>query len=228
MRLNDRKVIVTGGPTREWIDPVRFISNPSTGKMGAALADAASVLARETVFIHGPVSQDLTAGKPYRCVPVGTTRDMLSAVVAEMEDGAVLIMAAAPADYRPADPSKVKMKKTGEELALRLVRNPDILLSVSERRASGALRDIFVVGFAAETTDTEAYAREKLARKNLDMICLNDVSAPGAGFAGDTNIITVFSRDGSRTDIPAQAKTAVAGRILELIEGSLRPAGNNS
>jgi phosphopantothenoylcysteine decarboxylase / phosphopantothenate---cysteine ligase len=221
MLLRDRKVVVTGGPTREWIDPVRYISNPSTGKMGAALADAAAPLARETVFIHGPVSPALVKEKPYRCVAVSTTVDLLEAVLGEMEDGAVLIMAAAPADYRPAERLPEKMKKRGDELILRLVKNPDILMEVAGRRSNGAWRDVFVAGFAAETTDTESCAREKLIRKNLDMICLNDVSAAGAGFAGDTNIITIFTRVGSRIELPVQAKESAAARIIDCIMGAL-------
>ncbi|MBN1532605.1 MAG: hypothetical protein JXA20_08085 [Spirochaetes bacterium] len=221
MSLRDRKIVVTGGPTREWIDPVRYISNPSSGKMGAALADAAAPLARETVFIHGPVSPVLVQGKPYRCVSVSTTRDMLDAVLGEMEDQAVLIMAAAPADYRPAETLTEKMKKGGDEITLHLVKNPDILMEVAERRKGGAWNDLFVAGFAAETTDTESYAMEKLVKKNLDMICLNDVSAAGAGFAGDTNIITIFTRVGSRIELPVQAKGSAAARIIDCIMEAL-------
>ena len=110
MLLQECKVIVTGGPTREWIDPVRFISNPSTGKMGAAIADASASRSRETVFIHGPVGDALITGKRYRCVSANTTGEMLEAVVSELEEKSVLIMAAAPADYSPAHRSVRKMK----------------------------------------------------------------------------------------------------------------------
>lgn len=221
MLLQEHKVIVTGGPTREWIDPVRFISNPSTGKMGAAIADASAPRARETVFIHGPVSGDLVAGKRYRCVSVDTTGEMLKAVVSELEEKSVLIMAAAPADYSPAHKSERKMKKTGGTITLELNKTPDILREVAGLKDEGRIHNIFTVGFAAETNDIERYALNKLAEKKLDMICLNDVSQKGAGFASDTNIITIFMKDGSRIELPMITKHEVADRILDEIEKRL-------
>jgi phosphopantothenoylcysteine decarboxylase / phosphopantothenate---cysteine ligase len=221
MLLNERKVIVTGGPTREWIDPVRFISNPSTGKMGAAIAEASSPRARETVFIHGPVGNDLVAGKRYRCVPVDTTAEMLSAVVGELAEKCVLIMAAAPADYSPAHRSERKVKKSSGSITLELNKTPDILREVAAIRSAGRIRNIFTVGFAAETDNIEEYALKKLSEKNLDMICLNDVSQKGAGFGTDTNIITIFIKDGSRIELPMITKLEVADRILDEIEKRL-------
>ncbi len=222
MSLRDRKVIVTGGPTREWIDPVRYISNASSGKMGAALADAAHERSAETVFIHGPVDGSIIAGRPYRTVAVESTEDLLDAVMGELRGGAVLIMAAAPADYRPAERSGLKIKKKSDELRIDLVKNPDILKTVASRKAADpSLEGIFVVGFAAETHDVEAYALTKLKEKDLDMICLNDVAKEGAGFSTDTNIVVVFTRGGGRLDFPLMTKKELAAGILDKIEDEL-------
>jgi phosphopantothenoylcysteine decarboxylase/phosphopantothenate--cysteine ligase len=218
MLLKDRKVIVTGGPAREWIDPVRYISNPSTGKMGSALADEAYKRSRETVFIHGHVRETLISGKPYRCVMAGTTAKMLSAVLEEMEDGALLIMAAAPADYTPASPNKTKLKKGAGSMALELKRTPDILMEVSAGREKGDFKNSFVAGFAAETDNLEEYALKKLNEKNLEMICLNDVSRKDAGFAAETNAVTLFFKNGERTELPLLSKAGVAEKILDEIE----------
>jgi phosphopantothenoylcysteine synthetase/decarboxylase len=218
MLLRDRKVIVTGGPAREWIDPVRYISNPSTGKMGSALADEAYKRCRETVFIHGHVQEGLTGGKPYRCVMAGTTARMLSAVLKEMEDGALLIMAAAPADYTPVSPDKTKIKKGTENLVLELLRTPDILMEVFARRKIGDFKNSFVVGFAAETDNLEEYALKKLNEKNLEMICLNDVSRKDAGFGTETNAVTLFFKNGERSGLPLLSKAGTAKKILDEIE----------
>lgn len=218
MLLKDRKAIVTGGATREWIDPVRYISNPSTGKMGSALADEAIKRCRETVFIHGYIHGTLTEGKPYRRVMAGTTNEMLSAVLEEMEDGALLIMAAAPADYTPASPCKTKIKKGNKNMLLELARTPDILLEISGRREKGDFKNVFIVGFAAETDHPREYALKKLDEKNLDMICLNEVSRKDAGFGTDTNAVTLFSRDGERSELPLLSKSSTAERILDEIE----------
>ncbi len=226
MFLKDRKIIVTGGPTREWIDPVRYISNASSGKMGIALADEADLVSKNVVFIHGPINDGLLNDREYRCVAVESTVDLLNAVVSELCAGSVLIMAAAPADYAPLEKSQEKMKKSSDELGLRLKKNPDILRHVAKLRLeSNFLNDIFVVGFAAETHNIEDYARTKLKEKNLDMICLNDVGRPGAGFSGDTNIITIFTRHGEREDIPLSSKRDVAKRILKRVDAELEKRG---
>lgn len=221
MRLNERKAIITGGPTREWLDPVRFISNPSTGKMGAAIADECSHRAGETVFIHGPIDPALVQKKKYRCVAVESTKDMLNAVVSELTENAILIMAAAPADYSPLAKSDRKIKKTGEKLVLELAKTPDILKEVAAMKNDGRIGNIFTVGFAAETNNLEEYALKKLSEKNLDMICLNDVSRSGAGFGSDTNIVTIFFRNGARKDLPLISKSEVAARIVDEIESRL-------
>ncbi len=216
MSFVERKAVITAGPTREWIDPVRFISNPSSGKMGAALADSAFPDFRETVLIHGPVDGSIVSGRPYRTVSVETTEEMLEAVKSELEPGCVLIMSAAPADYAPLKVESSKIKKGDETLTLTLKKTPDILKEVAAMRAEGLFPGMITVGFAAETDNTEAYALGKLKDKDLDMICLNDVSKPGAGFGSDTNIITVFQRNGGRYEIPLASKVEAASEILRL------------
>ena len=222
MLLKDRKLIVTGGPTREWLDPVRFISNPSTGKMGVAIADEGEKRCRETVFIHGPIDERLYVGKPYRSVAVDTTQEMLDAVMSELEEGAVLVMSAAPADYRAIEISENKIKKEGEEITISLQKTPDILKNVAEKRKQGGLEQIFVVGFAVETTNVEEYAIGKLRDKNLDMICLNDVSKKGAGFASETNIVVIYNRDEVAIKLPILPKNDVAVKIFDRIEMQMR------
>lgn len=218
MRLAQRKIVVTGGPTREWLDPVRFISNPSSGRMGAALAKAAIRRGRETVFIHGPIHSDVLSGLRCRLVAVESTVDMLEAVLGECEPNAVLIMAAAPADYAPIHKAREKIKKSEERLSIELKKNPDILKEVAARVREGIFPGLVAVGFAAETTDIEAYALAKLEEKNLDMICLNDVSRAGAGFGSETNIITIFFKGGRREDLPLLPKEEAAERIFDEIE----------
>ncbi len=218
MLSRDRKIIITGGPTREWIDPVRYISNPSTGKMGSALADEAFKRYGKTVFIHGHMEKSLVTGKPYRTLMAGTTGEMLAAVLEEMENGAVLVMAAAPADYTPAVKHESKVKKGRGSMVLELIRTPDILLEIRGKREEGEFRDTFVAGFAAETDNLEEYALKKLNEKNLDMICLNDVSREDAGFGTDTNAVTLFFRDGGIKELPLLSKAETAEKILDEID----------
>jgi phosphopantothenoylcysteine decarboxylase / phosphopantothenate---cysteine ligase len=218
MLLRERKVIVTGGPTREWLDPVRFISNPSSGKMGLAIADEGFKRSRETVFIHGPIEQLLLSSKRYRCVPVETTADMLSAVKKEIVLNSVLIMAAAPADYSPVKRSAQKIKKSGERISIEFNKTPDILKEIAAMKRKRLIQNMFTVGFAAETNNLEEYALKKLREKDLDMICLNDVSRSGAGFGTDTNIITIFMKNGSRIELPMISKQEIAVRLLDEIE----------
>jgi phosphopantothenoylcysteine decarboxylase/phosphopantothenate--cysteine ligase len=221
MLLKESKIIVTGGPTREWIDPVRYISNASTGKMGIALADAAMELGHETVFIHGPIDASLLQGKKYRTISVDSTEDMLKAVLSEIGENSVLVMSAAPADYAPVEKVKEKIKKRDGEITLLMRKTPDILKNVAKARIENEIKNIFVAGFAAETTDIEKYARGKLAEKNLDMICLNDVSREGAGFGTDTNIVTIFFKDSAKIELPVLAKEDVAKKIFSYIESQL-------
>lgn len=223
MTLINKKIIVTGGPTREWLDPVRFISNASSGKMGIALADAASKRAKETIFIHGPIDQSLLTHKSYKLISIETTEELLNAVMSAIGSDTILIMAAAPVDYRPEEKSQTKIKKKEERLALTLTKNPDILKAVSGKKQSDtSLSDLFIVGFAAETDNTENNALKKLQDKNLDIICLNDVTQEGAGFASDSNIITLFLKNNTRIKLPVMSKAEASEQILTYIEKELK------
>ena len=207
------KVLVTAGPTREALDPVRYLTNRSSGKMGYAVADAAVAAGAEVTLVSGPV--DLPAPPGVRVVPVETAAEMRAAVHAELADTAVFISAAAVADYRPANPSSQKMKKHADELALDLVRNPDILAEV----AAGSPRP-FVVGFAAETEDVEANARLKLEGKRLDMIAANRVGID-CGFDREDNALLLLW-DGGREDLGSASKAELAHRLVALIVERMR------
>ncbi len=222
MPLKDRKVIVTGGPTREWIDPVRYISNPSSGRMGVAIAEEASKRAGEALFIHGPMQGSLLKDLNFRTVAIETTNELLDAVVKELTSNTVLIMAAAPADYAPAEKSTIKLKKDKDELVLKLKKNPDILKSIAAMRKNNfSLKNIFAVGFAAETNNLEEYALGKLKEKDLEMICVNDVSRKDAGFGIDTNIVTIYTKAGEKIELPLLSKQDTAKRILDYVEAGL-------
>ncbi len=218
MQLNDKKVIVTGGPTREWLDPVRYISNASSGKMGIAIADAAYTQCKELVFIHGPIDGSLVAGKPYRCIAVESTIDMLEAIKQELSPDVILIMAAAPADYKPVTKSPVKIKKSNENLTIELQRNPDILKTIAQiKKEENKFNNIVLIGFAAETTDVIAYGKTKLVEKELAMICINDVSRSDTGFGSDYNEVTVMLADGTVKELHKMTKKDVAENILKII-----------
>ena len=223
MYLKNKKIIVTGGPTREWLDPVRFISNPSSGKMGIAIAEEACLRAREVVFIHGTIDKALLRGNAYRKISIETTTDLLNAVLGEITHDSILIMAAAPADYTPHKKSIIKIKKSNRKLLLKLKKNPDILKEVALiRKNKHAYRKMFVVGFAAETDKIEIHALKKLKEKNLDMICLNDVSRRDAGFGTDSNAVVIFTKNGGRIQLSLMPKVEVACRILDYVEMELK------
>ena len=211
--LQGRKVLVTAGPTREALDPVRYLSNRSSGKMGYAVAAAAQAAGAEVVLVSGPVSVAPPAG--VRVVAVETAAQMLGAVQAELQGTAVFIAAAAVADYRPAEPAGRKIKKQAEELQLALVRNPDILAAVAAARPRP-----FVVGFAAETDDVEANARQKLEAKRLDMIAANPVG-PEQGFDREDNTLQVLWPGGGR-DLGSGAKSELARQLVELMVERMR------
>lgn len=203
------KVLVTAGATRERLDPVRFLTNDSSGKMGFALAEAARDRGAEVTVVRGSVTAPLPDG--VRMVPVENTEDLLEAMMQECPAQDIIIQAAAPADYRPARVADRKIKKQqGEELTLRLEETPDVARAVGEGKRPGQI----LVGFAAETDHLETHAQEKLQRKNLDMIVANDVTRPGAGFGVDTNIATLITRAG-REERPLQSKRALAEEILD-------------
>lgn len=208
--LAGKRVVITAGPTREPIDPVRYITNHSSGKMGYALASAARDAGAEVVLISGPVTLDCPAG--VRRESVTTAEEMLKTAEAAVAAGCDLFIAtAAVADYRPETCAGDKIKKSRDSMSLSLVRNPDTLATIAARADKP-----FTVGFAAETRDVEHYARDKMARKHLDMIVANDVSRPGLGFNSDHNAVTVFWDTDSRTFEPA-SKQALARDLLSLI-----------
>lgn len=205
--LRGQRVLVTAGPNREAIDPVRFISNRSTGRMGYALAGAAWRRGAEVVLVSGPTA--LPDPRGVRCLRVQTAAEMHEAVRREFAAATMLVMAAAVADYTPAAPHAQKLKKTPGPLRLELTRTVDILGAL-RGRAGGRL----MVGFAAETEDVSGNAERKLRGKGLDLIVANDVTAPGAGFAVETNAVTLIDATG-RTELALASKDEIADRILD-------------
>jgi phosphopantothenoylcysteine decarboxylase / phosphopantothenate---cysteine ligase len=212
------RVLVTAGPTREALDPVRFLSNPSTGRMGFALAEAARDRGAEVTLIAGPTEVPPPAG--VRCLRVVSAQDLNQAVNDSLDGARVVVMAAAVADHRPASIARQKVKKKDGAETLQLVRTPDILEGLGARYANAAQRPL-LVGFAAETERVEEQAREKLQRKNLDLIVANDVSSQGAGFAADTNRVVLLDRDGGRAELSG-TKVAVAHAIWDRVRLRLR------
>ena len=210
------KFVVTAGPTREYLDPVRFLSNPSTGKMGFAVARAAAKRGHEVALVAGPVS--LKTPKGVRRIDVTSAREMLAAVEKELfyssQCSMVFVSTAAVADWRPAKCAARKLKKGQMSDTLKLVRNPDILKEIG-RRAKG----VCLVGFAAETNNVLSEARRKCREKNLAMIVANDVTEKGSGFGADTNRVTFVRRDGTAEMLPLMTKLAVARRIVRECEG---------
>lgn len=213
--LAGRHVVVTAGPTREPIDPVRMVTNRSSGKMGFALAEAAWSRGAEVTLVNGPVALPPPVGVHLRRVE--TTAEMADAVAELLPTADVLIMAAAPADYRPVDPADRKRPRHDGEFILRLAPTDDILLATRGARRPGSL----VVGFALETGDAVAKGRAKLERKALDLIVVNDMHDEGAGFEVDTNAVTILARDGAEIRVPLAAKRAVADVILDAVEARL-------
>jgi len=207
------RVIVTAGGTQEPLDPVRYITNASSGKMGVALAEAGRDLGAAVTLIHAPLAVPAPLG--VESVRVRTAAQMCAAVLDRLPETDILIGAAAVADFRPAEAAGQKIKKTPgqEELVLRLVRNPDILAEVAARRA-GTGRPAVVIGFAAETQDLLANAAAKLVAKKLDIIVANDVTEPGSGFGSDDNRVTLLFADGRQEALAIMPKAAVAVQVL--------------
>ena len=206
--LDGERVLVTAGPTREDIDPVRFLSNRSSGKMGYAVARAAARRGAKVVLVTGPTALETPRG--VERVDVRSAEDMLRAVEARFPECTLALFAAAVADYRAVEPSESKIKRTQDALTLRLEPNPDILATVAREKG-----DRLVVGFAAETDNVAENARKKLAQKNADVMVANDVTAEGAGFDVDTNMVTLLSCDGRDLALPRLTKAEVAERILD-------------
>ncbi|MCZ7545322.1 MAG: bifunctional phosphopantothenoylcysteine decarboxylase/phosphopantothenate--cysteine ligase CoaBC [Anaerolineae bacterium] len=216
--LRGRRVVVTAGPTREPLDPVRFITNWSSGKQGLALAQAALDHGASVTLIAGPI--DLPAPVGAEVVHVITTEEMLEAVLAHIAGADVLLMAAAPVDFRPVQVAAQKIKKDGDR-ALPLTRTPDILSAVGQQRAQDGWPKV-LVGFAAESENVIENARAKLERKALDLIAANDVTAEGAGFRHDTNRVTLLDEQGGVAALPLMSKSGVAEAILKRVEALLR------
>jgi len=205
------RVLVTAGPTREEIDPVRFISNYSSGKMGYAIARQARLRGAQVTLVTGPCA--LPAPYGVTVVSVQCAEEMRQAVLSRLAETDVVIKAAAVADYRPRQRAACKVKKGAAQLDIALEKNPDILSEVGALKGGRVL-----VGFAAETDDLVAHATDKLTRKNLDLIVANDVSQEGAGFNVDTNIVKLLFRDGRLEELPLMGKNELAGVILDRVQ----------
>ncbi len=222
--LTGEKILITTGATREAIDPVRFISNNSSGKMGFAVAQAARERGAEVTVVAGVTS----AGQPpdVKVVRGISAKEMHAAVMAELPSATVFIGAAAVADYRPSELAENKIKKTEEQMILTLDKTPDILADVAKNRRSHQ-RGLLVIGFAAETNNVINYARTKLEKKDLDLVIANDVSQKGAGFDVDTNIITIVSRNGDAPEeLPLMSKLQAAHKVLDAIVKLRRKASH--
>ncbi|MGE1110707.1 bifunctional phosphopantothenoylcysteine decarboxylase/phosphopantothenate--cysteine ligase CoaBC [Priestia megaterium] len=214
--LEGVNVLVTAGPTVERIDPVRFFTNRSTGKMGYALAEQAAKLGASVTLVTGPTNLEYPKG--VQVVQIESAQQMLEAVMQRYHEADVVIKSAAVADYRPKHVFDQKMKKQPGEAVLELERTTDILRTLGERKEHQLL-----VGFAAETEQVDEYAQKKLASKNLDMIVANNVTTEGAGFGTDTNIVTLYKRSGESKELPILSKHDVATEVLkevrEMLEG---------
>ncbi len=206
--LQGETILITAGPTCEDLDPVRYLTNRSSGKMGYAVADAAARRGAKVFLISGPVSLETPAGVDR--IDVRTAEEMRAAVMSRLAASTIAIFAAAVADYRPAETQPAKIKRSKQPLTLHLEATSDILAEATQIKG-----DRLIVGFAAETDRVAENARKKLAAKNADLIVANDVTAEGAGFDHDTNIVTLFSRDGRDLALPKLSKSEVAQRILD-------------
>ncbi len=200
--------LITAGPTREALDPIRFISNRSTGKMGFALARAAVAAGHTVTLVAGPVALPTPDG--VQRIDIESARDLLAAVETHLPQADIYISSAAIADWRPATYSETKLKKAEMEGVIRLVRNPDVLQTILPLKGNRLF-----VGFAAETGDPTAEATRKMRDKGLDFIVANDVTAPGAGFAVDTNRVVLLYPDGSAQPLPLMSKDEVAMEIIK-------------
>lgn len=208
--FNGLTVLVTAGPTREALDPVRFLSNHSSGRMGYALAQAAVVRGAHVILISGPTALETPPGVDF--YPVASAQEMYEAVMDKLPAADIVIKTAAVADYRPESISAQKIKKGGE-MTLKLIRNPDILKEIGKKKG-----DAFVVGFAAETENILANGKKKITAKNLDMIVANDLTREGAGFNTETNIVHLLYRDGREEKVPLMSKYDLAHLILDRIQ----------
>lgn len=206
--LQGLRIVVTAGPTKEKFDPVRFITNNSTGKMGYAIAEQAVKRGADVTLISGPSTLACPCGVDF--IPVESALEMRDAVMANLETSDAVIKSAAVSDYRPEQVNENKIKKSGDTLTLTLVKNPDIIAEVGKRKGNRVL-----IGFAMETEDLLGHAKEKLEKKNLDMIVANDLKTEGAGFGTDTNVVSFIHRDGRIESLEKMSKEALADVILD-------------
>jgi phosphopantothenoylcysteine decarboxylase / phosphopantothenate---cysteine ligase len=206
--LEGQTVLLTAGPTQEAIDPVRYLTNRSSGRMGYAVAEAAAQRGAKVILVSGPTALETPANVTR--LEVRTAAEMLAAVEQYFAEATIAIFAAAVADYRPANAASSKIKRSGDAISLQLVPNTDILATLARKKDSRVM-----VGFAAETERVAENARKKLKDKNADLIVANDVTGEGAGFDVDTNVVTLFSRDGRDLPLPKLTKREVAHRILD-------------
>jgi phosphopantothenoylcysteine decarboxylase/phosphopantothenate--cysteine ligase len=213
-------VLLTAGPTYEPLDPVRFLGNRSTGKMGYALAEAFAETGAEVTLVSGPVQLAAPASPRIRTVRVETAQQMYAAAVQVAPAADVWVFAAAVADYRPAVVEPEKIKKSGDTLTLKLVKNVDIAATLGQAKRP----EQFAVGFALETTNELAHALGKLQRKNFDLVVLNSLRDAGAGFGHDTNKVSVLDRAGQVLNFELQAKTELARGLVQLIQSRLIPS----
>ncbi|MBU5426475.1 bifunctional phosphopantothenoylcysteine decarboxylase/phosphopantothenate--cysteine ligase CoaBC [Tissierella pigra] len=214
--LVGKKIVITAGPTIEPLDPVRYMTNHSSGKMGYNIAKEAVERGAEVILVSGPTS--LVPPKGVNLINIKTTEDMLNAIDARFDTCNVLIKAAAPADYRPETVSeeKIKKKDNDNELIIKYIKNPDIVAHFGNKK-----EDQIIVGFAAETNNIYEHAVEKIKKKNLDFIVANDVTKEGAGFNVDTNIVSIIDKEGIKTDYPIMDKRQVAKLILDKVKSIL-------
>lgn len=217
--LAGKKVLISAGPTREIVDPVRFFSNRSTGRMGFAFAEAAASFGAEVTLVAGPVELDVHHPNIKR-IDVVSAQNMYDAMWKEFESADIVIKSAAVADYRPKATYDEKMKKQPGEYVVEMERTKDILQSLGDGKKSQ-----FLVGFAAETSNVLEYGQEKLANKHLDAIVINDVSAEGAGFGHDTNIVTYLNKQLNKEELPLASKRNIAEQILTLIQRDMKDEG---
>ncbi|MDF2546845.1 MAG: phosphopantothenoylcysteine decarboxylase [Anaerosolibacter sp.] len=210
--LNGMKLVVTAGPTRESIDPVRYITNHSSGKMGYAIAERAAQRGAEVILISGPTNLLTPAG--VKRIDINTTHEMYDAVMGQLNWADVFIKSAAVADYRPKAVAENKIKKGEGDWVVELTRNPDILKELGQRKQAEQI----LVGFAAETQDLITNAKSKVEKKNLDFIVANDLTREGAGFKSDTNIVTIIDREGNQEHYDLMAKKDLADAILSKVK----------
>lgn len=213
--FQNKKVVVTAGPTREDIDPVRFITNHSSGKMGYAIARAARNRGAQVTLISGPVNIKPPSGM--KVINVSSAREMYENVIEQFDDCDIVIKCAAVADYRPETKSPIKIKKSDDDMSIKLVRNPDILFELGKRK-----KDQILVGFAAETDELIKNSEKKLEKKNLDMIVANDITIKGSGFNSDNNTVRILTKDKQCLCLDNKPKNDIANSILDCIKNIKR------